>query len=456
MDLYLHDTDLSASSIIDDYTSLVWSERFQEPGDFELHLKTTSWALSDFETGKYLSKTDSNDVMIIESREISNDSEEGSEYVVKGRSLSSILDRRVNISKYAYIKSSKYSTDDEDNVFSYSGDIAQILRDIITDEFIDPKVSTYIEYEAGAPTTGGITGDAPSADYTNRNDPKEEPAPERKIANLKLGDFGDTGIEITRECTNIENVLDLVEELCKQAQVGFNISLDYETKDFTFYIYEGADRTLSQYDRQPLYFSQEMSNIIYTNYYEDVSTYKNTVYALGSSGKADFGKHGYVQHVNVDDAAADPTNVIYPGYSEVYLDETGQVTGLERRECMYEVSDATLEDSDKNGSDYGDDSSETGGSDWISDQCMPYIDTIIAGGKNHLKDDDVAKVTEANGEIDLKVMYQYGIDYFMGDKVEFDTGFGVSVISYVDEVVYSYGTDGIIVTPNFKKLEEDE
>lgn len=439
MDLYLLDENRKPIAIVDSYISLVWTERYQDIGDFELDVKANDWSMNDFKPGRYLAKSDSDDTMIINSRELSWDAEEGNCIVIAGKSITSILDRRINISKYAWI----YGDDKE---YVYTGDISQVAKDILTDEFIDPKISEFIEYEAENYTGGS---EAPSITYANRNKPKEVSADYRKIPEISLGDFSNMGIEITYECTKTENVLDIMQTICKDAGVGFKLVLDNDTRGFVFYIYKGLDRTLSQYDRTPLYFSEEMSNLIYSEYFEDESTWKNVVYSQGSDGKADYGAKGYTRASDIDEAALYPDNVIYSGYTEVW-NGVDKPTGLNRREVSYD-SDVSLDSVIPEGEEEG-----SGKIFWIEKQCQPYSKAVADAGKNYLKDSEIARVVDATGEIDLNVMYSFGIDYFLGDKVEFDTGFGVNEYALIDEVVYSYDSNGITVTPNFNKIEEED
>ena len=80
------------------YSSLIWNERYQEAGDFELEIPLKKANVMNYAVGNYLTLDDSPESMIIESREI-DDSVEEPLFKVKGRSLSTLLDRRVNASR---------------------------------------------------------------------------------------------------------------------------------------------------------------------------------------------------------------------------------------------------------------------------------------------------------------------------------------------------------------------
>ena len=52
------------------------------------------------------------------------------------------------------------------------------------------------------------------------------------------------------------------------------------------------------------------------------------------------------------------------------------------------------------------------------------------------------------------VRYKYGVDYFMGDRVDITNANGFVMTGIIDEVVKSYDTDGVLITPNFKNMTE--
>ena len=473
MDLYLLDENLNPIAIIDDYVSLVWNERFRDTGEFELRLKTTKWKLSDFKPDRYLTKSDSYDTMIIESREISNDAEEGSFLDVKGRSVTSLLERRINASIICSIH--------ENKSYTYSGDIASVAKKILQDEFIDPYLQDYIKFEELPEDEWDPNSEYPQVTFENRGKIMTVPAPERKMDVIALGDFSDIGITVEKEYTEVKDCLTLLKELCEKTKtnVGFTLRLNYELRKFEFKIVQGVDRTLGQYDNEPLYFSQDMSNIIYVDYYEDWSTFRNAVFSVGNSGKADYGEFGVYWNsgmpIPFDEQMQRTLGwEIEPGYQIVYSNEN-TISGIARREAVESSNDFEIS---RNPSDSSATKSENGemtnsnpdysngtyinygyspnapNKSWISEQCEPYISSLRTTGRNYLDDKDHQVTVESTGEIDTNVMYQYGIDYFLGDKVEVDTGYDLNYIAVIDEVVYSYDENGIVATPNFTSFSE--
>ena len=92
MDLTLLDRDFSPIEVLDTYEELVWVDRFREAGDFEL--KIPSAFAERLTIGRYLQCLASPKTMVIEYLELTY-GEAGDYSVIKGRSIESILDRRI-------------------------------------------------------------------------------------------------------------------------------------------------------------------------------------------------------------------------------------------------------------------------------------------------------------------------------------------------------------------------
>lgn len=114
-------SDLKRLMVIENYQSIIWAERYNEPGDFEIYTADISnWMtyLQGFirlcttpdgsSTGLdsifFISKSNSDTLMIIEDVKITTDVETGSFLTITGRSLESILDRRIVFPSYQSFK----------------------------------------------------------------------------------------------------------------------------------------------------------------------------------------------------------------------------------------------------------------------------------------------------------------------------------------------------------------
>ena len=81
--------------ILETYESLIWVDKFNEPGTFELYGPVSNDLLEYFKPNNYLTNDESEHVMIVEDISIESDVEDGNKIKIIGRSLESILDRRI-------------------------------------------------------------------------------------------------------------------------------------------------------------------------------------------------------------------------------------------------------------------------------------------------------------------------------------------------------------------------
>jgi len=95
MELLVLNSDFEIISVIDVLDSLIWTDRYSAYGDFEIYTPVTTELLSYLQQEYYLWFNGSDHIMIIEDIRIKCDTEEGNYLIVTGRSLESILDRRI-------------------------------------------------------------------------------------------------------------------------------------------------------------------------------------------------------------------------------------------------------------------------------------------------------------------------------------------------------------------------
>lgn len=93
-ELYVLDEDYQDVAVVDSYNSLIWTERFDEFGDFELHIPSNRDLRELLRKGTVLSIENSYRMMVVESIE-EGPSESGWSLTFKGRSLEKVLSDRV-------------------------------------------------------------------------------------------------------------------------------------------------------------------------------------------------------------------------------------------------------------------------------------------------------------------------------------------------------------------------
>lgn len=232
---YILDTGLNVIAVVENYKSAIWTSRYYESGDFELYLPATTENIQLFHKDYYIVREgDWTQAMFVSNIEITTDVEAGNYLTVTGKSLQSILERRV-IFPQTTVK----------------GTVEECIRALITQNIINPAV------------------------------------PERKIDNFILG--AEVGIENATISTQFtgDNLGETITELCKAHGLGFDIALDIEEKQFVFILYKGADRSYNQNENPYVVFSPEFENLLSSNYVNKSEGYKNVAIVAGEGEGTD-------------------------------------------------------------------------------------------------------------------------------------------------------------------------
>ncbi len=216
MDLYVLNKSLETTGVIDSYESLIWTPRYYTYGDFELYLPATDYNIKLLETDNYIIRNDSETVMIIEKINITTDAENGNYLTVSGRSLESILNRRIIWTQT-----------------TFSGTAENLIYKLLNENIINPKDS------------------------------------KRKVANLILGESKGFTEKIDKQITG-DNLGETVSAICTTYGYGFRITLN-RNKKFLFSLYKGENRSYSQNVNPYVVFSPEFDNLINSKYEKDRS-----------------------------------------------------------------------------------------------------------------------------------------------------------------------------------------
>lgn len=216
MDLWVLDEDLSVISLLDTFESLIWTDRYCGAGDFEIFTPVTTDLLDKLTLNGYLSSNDSEYAMIIETIEIRADEEKGNMLLVNGRSLESILDRRIVWQQTIL-----------------SGNLQNGILRLINENIISPTDS------------------------------------DRKIDNFIFEVSTDpniTSLIVDTQFTGT-NLYEAIQKLCMINNIGFKITLNDENQ-FVFRLYSGEDRSYEQFKNPYVIFSSNFDNINNSNYLE--------------------------------------------------------------------------------------------------------------------------------------------------------------------------------------------
>lgn len=228
MQLVVLDTSFSVLQVIDSYDSLIWTERYADYGDFELVLPFLNGVLYYIDFDNYLAIKESSTVMVIEQIEIETDVESGNKLKVSGRSLESILNRRI-VWKQTIL----------------NGKLQNGIQKLLYENIIQPT------------------------------------DPSRKIPNFTFKESSDTtitGLTIEAQYTG-DNLFDVIKSICDVYSLGFRISLS--DTGFVFSLYNGKDRSYGQIVNPYVIFSPMYDNLISSNYLDSAKNLKTVTLVAG-------------------------------------------------------------------------------------------------------------------------------------------------------------------------------
>lgn len=235
MELLIMDENFAGVSTLDIFESLIWTDRYYACGDFEIYIPCSEKMLSTLKQDMYLYLRESEHVMIIEDIQIDTDVEDGAHLTVTGRSLESILDRRVIW-----------------NLTTLSGGLQAGIKQLLNENAISPS------------------------------------DPARQIPNLIFEDSTDT--KITNLSLNAqyygENLYDVICEVCESNEIGFKITLN-ESNQMVFSLYAGTDRSYEQTENPYVIFSPGFDNLLNSNYISSKKTLKTVTMITGEGEGSD-------------------------------------------------------------------------------------------------------------------------------------------------------------------------
>lgn len=223
MEVRIYGRNLFRIGQIENQTSLIWTRKFYEPGTFELHAPITNENLYMLKEGNIVGKKGSAEAGIIEDIE-KEESDIKNEITVKGRFLSSYMDRRL-------IK----------KTVNFSGYIEVAMRQLYSGCIPIPLVEL-----------GSLNG------FTERVE-----------------------FQVT-----MKNLLAYENKLSRAGAIGFRYRPDFVNHKIIFETYQGKDRTLSQHENNRVIFSEDYNNLNNAIYKYNSQNLK-TFAIVGGQGEGD-------------------------------------------------------------------------------------------------------------------------------------------------------------------------
>lgn len=228
MELVGLNSSFETVGVVDQFESLIWTDRYSVCGDFELYTPVTSEILTTMAVDNFVYLKESEHLMVVEKSEIVTNPKTGNYLLTKGRSLESILDRRIIL--YDYL---------------LSGNLQTAIQALLNSAMIASS-------------------------------------PERNFPNFVFLASTDPAITALTIYSQFEvmPILNVVQSVCESYGVGFKITLN-STNQMVFSFYRGVNRTYDQSDRDPIVFSPKFDNLVNSQYVESKVAYRNIAYVIG-------------------------------------------------------------------------------------------------------------------------------------------------------------------------------
>ena len=229
MEAWILDKNFEPVSIVDKFKSFLWTDRYNSYGEFELYVPATLEEIARFEIDYYLQIASSDRIMIIESRLVETDPDDGPILKVSGRSLESILKRRIAWGQV-----------------TISGNFQNGIKTILEDSIISPS---------------------------NAN---------RKIENFIFKESIDESItSLELEASYAEDyIYDIIRSNCEEFEIGFRVILN-DSKQLEFSLYNGLDRSYFQTTNLAVVFSSKFDNLMNSSCLISKKNYKNVILVGG-------------------------------------------------------------------------------------------------------------------------------------------------------------------------------
>lgn len=248
MEPYLLSTELIKISPIDSFESMIWNDNFCGFGDFELVASAKTDIIAKCLEDRYLIIDDSDHVMIIEGLEIKTNSENDDLVIVKGRSLESILERRIVWNQTVLI-----------------GNLQTSVQQLLNENAISPTDSS------------------------------------RDISRLIFEASTDPLITALTVATQFfgETLYEAITNICLSKNIGYKITLN-DNGQFVFKLYTGVDRSYDQILNPYVVFSPEYDNLLSSDYHQNKATLRTVSLVAGETGVEN---ERYAITVNWDEGA---------------------------------------------------------------------------------------------------------------------------------------------------------
>lgn len=437
-DVYLavFDEAMVLQHICEDYKSVIWTERFHGFGDFKLTVPGTLENLQIYQLDYYLYTKGTNKLMIIEQVELNTEYSKQSMLTVSGRSLESILDRRV-MHPYPIWEGTRLCMHERTK-----GKVKDVIKHY-TNLLFKQRDSLDASHERHVTGFGWY-----SVDELPPGIRKGRPVSSMDIGDIRANANG-TVRNMTRNADYSHAAYDdtdpyimegswykLVQNLTDLTMSGWAIEHDGEDPYYWYgYTYNGVNRTFNQGERPPVVFSPKYDNLSKATYFKSKVSTRTKIFSGAVKFTVPLELQLSKEYLDDNRDSAMQNNSVTVG-----------TRGLGLREGYFQ--NPSIEHT--NGYMISKGSGQWGVASidpesiyrQIHEQCNTEL-------WRHMP------LEMFSGEAAQQSMYTYNEDFFLGDFVQIQNEFGQQDIARVTEYIRtSSDSEGDVFYPTFESLSD--
>ena len=218
---------------------------------------------------------------------------------------------------------------------------------------------------------------------------------------LSIETAHDWNDKTTRQFTG-KTLFEVVQDICMTFDYGFRFA--WTGSGFEFQLYKGTDRSFAQSENSYVIFSPDFNNLTSSEYIKDTSNYYNSA-IIGGQGE---------------------------GADRVFAYALAEgLTGFQRRTLWVDARQTSSNTSDG--------------------ELTPteYRKLLVGQGNDAIAEHK--KTENFTGEIFTDISYQYGKDYFIGDKVAVKNAYGIIGSATVTAITEVEDTEGYRLVPTLSE-----
>lgn len=437
MYLAVLDESMILQHICEDYKSIIWTERFHGFGDFKLTVPGTLENLQIYQLDYYLYTKGTNKLMIIEQIELSTEYSKQSMLTVSGRSLESILDRRVMhpypIWEGTILCKEERTRGKVKDVIKHYSNLLFKQRDSL-DTSHERHVKGFGWYSVDE-LPGGIRRGRPvsSMDIGDIRVSTEGVVRDMSIRNPNWGRY----MDYTKDPYSMEGSwYKLVQELTDLTMSGWAIEYDGEDPYYWYgYTYNGVNRTFNQGERPPVVFSPKYDNLSKATYFKSKVGTRTKIF----SGAVKFEIPTQLALDGEYLGASASNNAMQNNSITVGTPGLGLREGYFKSPSVEHTNGMMQDTTGAKGVLPNDPKS-------IHRQIHEQCNTELW---RHMP------IEMFSGEAAQQSMYTYNEDFFLGDFVQIQNEFGQQDIARVTEYIRtSSDSEGDVFYPTFESLSD--